>query len=57
MGADRYTVAKVGDADVLLTAGTHVYQIRYSIPGVITPADAGTVPSFVSNSGPSHRRE
>ncbi len=53
MGADRYTVAKVGDADVLLTAGTHVYQIRYSIPGVITPADAGTVPSFVSNSGPS----
>ena len=51
-GADRYTVAKVGDADVLLAAGTHVYQIRYSIAGVITPADAGTVPTFVTNAEP-----
>ena len=25
------TVAKIGDQDVLLTAGTHVYEIRYSI--------------------------
>ncbi len=53
MGADRYTVAKIGNPDVLLTAGNHVYQIRYSIPGVISPANVGTVPTFVSTSPPT----
>lgn len=52
MGDNRYTVAKIGDQDVLLTAGTHVYEIRYSIPGVISPASAGTVPTFISNVPP-----
>jgi len=49
--ADRYTVAKIGNPDALLAAGTHVYQIAYSIPAVITPATAGPVPEFASSAG------
>lgn len=49
--AGRYTVAKIGSPDALLTAGTHVYEIRYSVTGVISPANAGPVPMFVSAVG------
>ncbi|MEI6622722.1 MAG: DUF2207 domain-containing protein, partial [Actinomycetes bacterium] len=51
--ADRYLVAKIGDPDALLTAGQHVYQIRYSVTGVITPVSAGPVPTFVTDAGES----
>ncbi|MEI8081290.1 MAG: DUF2207 domain-containing protein, partial [Actinomycetes bacterium] len=49
--ADRYLVAKIGNPDALLTAGQHVYEIRYSVNGVITPAGAGPVPTFVTSAG------
>lgn len=49
--AGRYTVAKIGNPDALLTAGTHVYEIRYSVAGAISPASAGPVPTFVSSAG------
>lgn len=50
-GAGRYLVAKIGNADVLLPIGQHVYEIRYSMPAVITPAGAGPVPGFASSAG------
>jgi Predicted membrane protein (DUF2207) C-terminal domain/Predicted membrane protein (DUF2207) N-terminal domain len=39
----RYVVAKIGSPDVTLTPGSHVYEIRYHIDGVLLPGpDAGT---------------
>src|SRR3954451_3777770 len=41
----RYTVARIGDADVLVDPGEHVYEISYSIDGVLregTNVDAPT---------------
>jgi uncharacterized membrane protein YgcG len=48
--ADRYFVAKIGDPDVYLTPGSHVYRIAYSTEGAISPATAGTG-SFASSEG------
>ena len=37
----RFRVAKIGDPDRTLSAGTHVFEIRYTIPGVLDPGDTG----------------
>lgn len=37
----RYVVAKVGDPDRFVDAGTHVYRIDYTIDGVLDPAPTG----------------
>ncbi len=50
-GAQRYLVAKIGDPDVLVTPGRHVYQIRYRTTGALTPASTGSVPEFQSAVG------
>lgn len=36
-----FRVAKIGSADVTLAPGTHVYTIRYEIPGALAPTDKG----------------
>src|SRR5207248_6032330 len=36
-GGERFRVAKIGDADRTLSWGTHVFEIRYSIPGALDP--------------------
>ncbi len=48
--ADRYFVAKIGDPDVFLAPGSHVYVIAYSTEGAISPPTAGTG-SFASSEG------
>ncbi len=50
-GGDRYTIAKIGNPDVTLAAGNHVYRITYSMTGAITPAAGSPVPTFVTNLG------
>jgi uncharacterized membrane protein YgcG len=37
----RYVVARVGDPDVFLPTGTHVYTISYRIDGVLEPGTDG----------------
>ena len=37
----RYRVARIGDADVTLSPGRHVYEIRYRIEGAIAGTDDG----------------
>jgi hypothetical protein len=37
----RYRVARIGDADVELSPGRHVYEISYRIDGVLAEADGG----------------
>lgn len=39
---ERFRVARIGDPDRYVTAGTHVYVIRYTIDGVLAPADSPT---------------
>jgi hypothetical protein len=39
---DRYVVARIGDPDVLLPSGTHVYTIGYRIDGVLEPGTDST---------------
>ena len=34
-------MAKIGDPDEYLGSGTHVFEIRYSIPGVLDPGTTG----------------
>jgi uncharacterized membrane protein YgcG len=36
----RIRVAKIGDPDRYVSPGRHQYQITYTVPGVIAPADA-----------------
>ena len=43
---DRFRVAKIGDPGSYLDYGTHVFEIRYTIPGVIDP---GTSPGEFGN--------
>jgi hypothetical protein len=38
---ERFLVAKIGDPAQYLTAGTHVFEIRYTIDGVLDPARTG----------------
>ena len=44
----RLRVARIGDPDRLLTTGSHVYTIRYAVPGALAPRSAGTGGSWVS---------
>ena len=37
----RFRVAKIGDPDEYLSYGTHVFEIRYTMPGVLDPGDTG----------------
>lgn len=47
---NRYLVAKIGDPNVLLAPGSHVYVISYTIPNAIFAASAGDS-TFVSTQG------
>ncbi|BBZ04755.1 hypothetical protein MCHIJ_41920 [Mycolicibacterium chitae] len=40
-GRDRFRVAKIGDPDRYLDYGEHVFEIRYTVPGVLDPGDTG----------------
>ena len=46
---DRYVVARIGDPDVLLPSGTHVYTISYRIDGVLEPGTDGARTQFYWN--------
>ena len=37
---ERLRVAKIGDPDSTLWSGTHVYEIRYTVPGALIPVTA-----------------
>ncbi len=45
---ERFLVAKIGDPDSYVWPGTHIYQIRYSIPGVLDPGTTGEGRQFAS---------
>lgn len=45
---ERFLVAKIGDPDSYVRPGTHIYQIRYSIPGVLDPGTTGEDRQFAS---------
>lgn len=47
---DRYFVAKIGDPDVYVSPGSHVYRITYTVDGALSPPTAGTG-QFVSSDG------
>lgn len=38
----RFRVARIGDEDVYLDPGNHVYELRYRIDGVLSRGEAGT---------------
>ena len=40
-GGERFRVAKIGDPDEYLGYGTHVFEIRYTIDGVLDPGTTG----------------
>ena len=40
-GGERFRVAKIGDPDEYLSYGTHVFEIRYNIDGVLDPGATG----------------
>jgi predicted membrane protein DUF2207 len=50
-GGDRFRVAKIGDADIYLSQGTHVFEIRYSIAGVLDPGTVGADKTFAAATG------
>ena len=55
---ERFRVAKIGDPDTTLSYGTHVFEIRYTIPGVLDPGDTGAGQRFAESTGspgPSRR--
>lgn len=37
--ANQFLVARIGDPDATLTAGSHVFQLSYTIRGVLDPVD------------------
>jgi hypothetical protein len=47
----RFLVAKIGDPDSYVFPGSHVYRIRYSIPGVLDPGTTGQNRQFASTVG------
>ncbi len=52
----RFRVAKIGDPDRTLSDGTHVFELRYRIPGVLDPGSTGAGRRFakaVGSSAPS----
>jgi len=50
-GGERFRVAKIGDPDRTLTWGSHVFEIRYSIPGVLDPGTTGANKTFAASTG------
>ena len=48
---DRFRVAKIGDPDQYLSYGTHVFEIRYRIPGVLDPGATGADKTFAGGIG------
>lgn len=42
---------KIGNENTFLTPGVYTYQIKYTLPGVISPITAGQSTQFNSNSG------
>ena len=47
----RFRVARIGDPDTTLIRGTHVYELRYTVPGVLDPGDTGRDRQFASSVG------
>jgi hypothetical protein len=47
----RIVVAKIGDPDSYLLPGSHVYRIRYTVPGVLDPGPTGDGKTFASAAG------
>lgn len=47
----RFRVAKIGDPDEYLAYGEHVFEIRYSIDGVLDPETVGAGREFASSEG------
>ncbi len=47
----RFRVAKIGDPDEYLTRGTHVFEIRYTIHGVLDPGSTGADRQFAESTG------
>ncbi|MCL3819147.1 DUF2207 domain-containing protein [Aeromicrobium wangtongii] len=52
----RVQVAKIGDPDSTVPAGTHVYTISYVVKGALSPADVGDG-SFASSSWTDGKRD
>jgi uncharacterized membrane protein YgcG len=50
---ERFRVAKIGNPDQYLNPGTHVFEVRYSIPGVLSPGSAGADRQFAESTGQS----
>ncbi|OBB48387.1 DUF2207 domain-containing protein, partial [Mycobacterium sp. 852002-51961_SCH5331710] len=50
-GDERFLVAKIGDPDSYLSYGEHVYEIRYSVDGVLDPGTTGADRRFASSTG------
>ena len=50
-GAERFRVAKIGDPDQYLSPGTHVFEIRYTIDGVLDPGTTGADKTFADSTG------
>ena len=47
----RFRVAKIGDPDEYLSFGTHVFEIRYTVPGVLDPGSTGADKKFAESTG------
>ena len=52
-GGERFRVAKIGDPDRTLSWGTHVFEIRYRIAGVLDPGTTGANKTFAATDGPA----
>ncbi len=48
---ERFRVAKIGDPNQYLPAGTHVFEMRYTIDGVLDPASTGADKTFAQSTG------
>src|SRR4051794_30787901 len=48
-GGERFLVAKIGDPNQYLGYGTHVFEIRYSVPGVLAPGAPGAGRTFAAD--------
>ena len=47
----RFVVAKIGDPNAYVTPGSHKYTITYTVPGAISPLEAGAADTFASTDG------
>jgi uncharacterized membrane protein YgcG len=47
----RFRVAKIGDPNQFVDPGLHVYEIRYSVPGVLDPGRVGADRHFAASTG------